>query len=1148
MTSPGRETELSRVSEGGGGSSGVAHTERIYDIEKLNTFYRGNKKNDEPMTDEDIDKKMKQIVNVWSLTQLFGVFGMPLWLAVIATQWYTARNLLPGQVALVITLSKCIDVITDPMMAYYLRTCTMYKIATIAVVGSAIQALSFAAMFYYFKPNDPSGGSSRVLLQYAVCYVFFFVGDTMTGTPTTTLGTMLKSQRILSTKHHNNGMRLGSMAKVGGILLMGFTTFAAGKFMTSQGYEFGSSEGVFKGLTPKTNFYCAIFFGLIHFAINCRFWSLIKSFEDSVCEISETERLEPFLKGFSAMMTSSYNNPFFRQLIGAWVCDQLTITLVKNLLMWFVRHNVEPNLAPGCLAYSDPANAKYVTEGGFETGQDKYSFECSADSIVKGGVFFVIVGAMVGNVFWQKKIDSETDEYGNGNLYKNWLLFNLSSALTNGLMVFVGRGDSRLFWLLCFINGLPFGGEFMTDTILLHLIASETWLHRSERAMDEPHLAKQLDSHTTKFSMMKTFIPKVVSLVAEAIPLSLIAIWYIDPNEACYDSNNVFIGISECESQLLYSDGSPKYVFQRTQVRELIAFFFFVLPTATTLASYYLKSGFQVTDTSYKLFIESCREGCPGYQISWFSYGAHKDKEPEQEVDVVKLRSILANYSKKEDSELTKSSVDHLIQQIDDTSQKEVDTDADFISIQSTLTIHKRKLLTDSWIGKLIATTNGQHLFSLPYYGNHFFSKLPISVLKFTLENTPPSDMNTILHSHNVNDSPSMSRLKGVFHGFCGILYVPMKLLLKILFQFGRCALSRVRNSKPKRIAAIHPYEVEPNFTMLFGVMGHRNVSDFVFTIIPLMAARMIQSVGGGWESVPRKQIISFLRMIQHSVGHVNIKLSTDNTCQEALQRYNNNYETLLLLQKSRRDSIVNPRHEGLDGDDTFYKNSKIRLSHTSLQQFKIYKNIYSRIEYLWCAGASFSIAMLFIILIMIILWGGLKPLTESKWSVVITFPLFMSAVGLVVFLYFRGLQHVAWPVDREMSISELFSLAIIHFNSLNCASTQPLVFHPTRSSKKPKNELLSNIAASYETNNEHDDNTISYLIFIPKSSYLSSLIQLESGHRLLDCVALELQQVSENSSSTPSWNVVNISPQDIDYPYVCLLYTWACVDSSRDN
>eukprot|EP01065_Artemidia_motanka_P027552 TRINITY_DN32740_c0_g1_i1.p1 TRINITY_DN32740_c0_g1~~TRINITY_DN32740_c0_g1_i1.p1 ORF type:complete len:1149 (+),score=341.91 TRINITY_DN32740_c0_g1_i1:207-3449(+) len=1072
------------------------------------------------MSDAEIRAKMKSVVFWWSLTQLLGSFGMPLWLAVVATQWYTYRNMLPGHVALVITFSKCIDVLTDPMMAFYLRKCDMHKIARIAAFGAFIQSVFFALMFVPFMPIDPWGGETRVLLQYAVCYTLFFVGDTFMGTPTTTLGTMLKSQRILDGEHHEQGLRLGSMAKVAGILVMGVCTYVVTRIFRAHDVEYGAAEGVSRDLSPNSNFVIAIFFGAAHWFVNFIFSVVVRDFDNSRVSAEIRADRRTFLEGFSDMITSGYNNPFFRQLIGAWVCDQLTITLVKNLLMWFVRHNVEPELGSGCVAYEDPANQAYVQEGGFEVSIPKSKFECSADSIVKGGVFFVILGAMLGNVFWQKKLDRERDEYGNGNVYRNWLLFNLSSALTNGLMVFVGRGDSRLFWILCFVNGLPFGGEFLTDTILLYLIGSETWLNRSESPMSNDEYSAQFDAHTTKFSMMKTFIPKVVSLVAEAVPLALIQIWYRDPNSRCEDENGNFIGVQACEEMLLYripgssDDGTPRYIPQAPQVRELIAFFFYILPTVTTLTSYFLKSRFQVTDTASKTFTESLKCGAPVDPASLDRYGGSLRRQMQGQSSVAghtKIFSLVTDFHKKlqrasaRDRPLvTAENLDSFVTALQEATGGEHEQ-VDLSDLSTSLAFTKPRPMRDAWVGCMIPTTGGHHLFKLPICSRDGFTSVPANVLQFACQ---PKAAGWVLPNglcHEPWDDASLSRAKAVLHGFGGPVLYPLGAVGKAAASACASLVQRVRPAKEDPTPAVG------GRLSLFGVVGQRSVRHFIDRVLPELARMMLREVPR-WRG-DEHGIDAFIR---HAVAlcHGTALPPLPPDAAARLSRFANS---------SPRRSLVPPGVYHVSEPGGFALMHRVRC----------------RLVYLQTLGASTSACMALVIIGMVVYWGTLSAGAQRrawKWSVLVTVPLFVMSLGFVVSLYFTGLLRSKRGTDSEQAVglADLFSLSAIHYAG-NAASGAPLVFHQSG----PPGPL------DYLTvqPSEGNDRSISYVCLLPRRRQRSVMSELQIGHRLLDAVARECADaVAEDGgvgAVCPTWQVTEIAPDSTSYPYRCLLYCW---------
>ena len=1076
------------------------------------------------MTEDEVKKEMRFVVYIWSMTQLMGTYAMPAWIAVFATQWYTAVILSPGEVALVVTLSKCIDVMTDPLMACYLRKCTMRKIATIATIGSLIQSLAFCALFIPFTPANPTGGHTRVLLQYAASYVFFFVGDTLAGTPNTTLGTMLKSQRLLDEQHHNDGLRIGSMMKVVGILAMGAVNLIVGTIMVAADKEMDKEDGVMAGLRPRTNLICAVIFGIIHVIIALVFKRTISKFDDSTVRAEILSSRKSFLQQFSDMMTGSYNNPYFRQLIGAWACDQLTITLMKNLLMWFVRHKVEPEMADGCEPFDDCVNLKFRDDAGFESGYSKKSFECKASNVAVIGVFFIIIGAITGNVFWQRKLDREKDRYGNRNVYQNWLLFNLTSALTNGLMVFVGRGDNRLFWLLCFINGLPIGGEFMTDTILLFLIAGETWLGRTDRPLTQAEEAEQLDSNTTKFAMMKTFIPKAVSLIAEALPLALIQIWYREPSGLCNDPSarlhfppvnttctfyppDPLIPDTDsamCTEFLSYNEtGNPKFIPQKPQVSELISFFFFILPTLTCLVSYYIKSRFQITDSGEIIMLSNIKKGAPSVDA-----GGPRDGEIIAKEGQDRITAALHGFTSLLRGRIDKQSVQTLMHTLDEACEdgQLKNAGSNLKKAQSISSAMRARIIKDEWVGEYIPTTHGQSLFRLPTIA-HPLTRIPVNVLMFVT--SFQDEIVSPWIRHTTRDTEFVSLAKGVIHGIFFFFFLPFWLLTKFAYMaigglkyFIRKLVPGSR--EPKRGTIAGPL-------YLFGVLGKRSMNVFADTVIPLLATHIIQPNS-------ERAVSEIPEMVRGWI-----------------HEYRNAYRK---NPSSREHKLL---QHGFDTVTFVGKRNMIE------------RKIIRRLIYL--RALSFSIMSVMLVIMVSILIATKGNIISSKWSISVTVPLFLSALGLVFGTYFTGLLTLTSPdadtgvkiLDPERSLDGegLVAIAVTHYNSLNCAGSQPLVYTPDESDELSECVLLSGLRTpcclSTSYGNLKDPNIISYLVFVPSNAISTIVQQLEPVHAALDSVQREANQRRKEQGlpSNVRWDVSNIAPPAGYHQYRCLLYTW---------
>jgi len=100
--------------------------------------------------------------------------------------------------------------------------------------------------------------------------------------------------------------------------------------------------------------------------------------------------------------------------------------------------------------------------------------------------------------------------------FRTWLAFNMTTAVTNGMFVIIGRGDPKMCMMLAVLNGMPSGAQFLTDSIVADVIDYDEFLtgERSEG----------------RFTIFQTFIPKIVSVPAQAIPLAMLSFFgFVSP-------------------------------------------------------------------------------------------------------------------------------------------------------------------------------------------------------------------------------------------------------------------------------------------------------------------------------------------------------------------------------------------------------------------------------------------------------------------------------------------------------------------------------------------------------------------------------------------------------------------------------------------
>ena len=310
----------------------------------------------------------------------------------------------------------------------------------------------------------------------------------------------------------------------------------------------------------------------------------------------------------ASMMTTFRNVPFM-SILPAWVCDMTAITMIGTMLPFYVNYVVQPqnpDAVPQCVndarcnpfstaqSWDDFVNgcpydaccrvcvspavmfspslervtaealdaACYVCVGGSVDGNDCVGGTWTLDSeaLVSGeeslwcdntvwmglGLILLIGGQVISMPFWLQAVNT----FGKR---PTWLSFNLLNAVTNSLFVFVARGSPMTTILLAFLNGLPMGAQFLTDSILADVIDYDELLTgtRSEG----------------RFTIFQTFIPKIVSIPAQAVPLSLVAA----------------LGFISPDSRGRIEEDQPE------QVVLFIQLIFFVIPFFLALASFCIK-------------------------------------------------------------------------------------------------------------------------------------------------------------------------------------------------------------------------------------------------------------------------------------------------------------------------------------------------------------------------------------------------------------------------------------------------------------------------------------------------------------------------------------------------------------------------------
>lgn len=223
------------------------------------------------------------------------------------------------------------------------------------------------------------------------------------------------------------------------------------------------------------------------------------------------------------------------------------------------------------------------------------------DRVLAIALGFLFVSSALATPFWKWL----STRIGRRNA---WLTYNAFNAVSNILFFFVGEGDVTLFYIVAAINGFPVGGQFLIDAILSDVIDYDELLNGTR--------------NEASFTVFATFIPKIISVPASAIPLSII-------------SAAGFRATVDGQTQ-------P----QTDTVKNVIRVIFVIIPSVAMLASYLVKLRYPLrTDEQVQQIAEGIamhQEGHPCYDPVVGKNGITILKLDEEEQ---RLAFLLDNFS-----------------------------------------------------------------------------------------------------------------------------------------------------------------------------------------------------------------------------------------------------------------------------------------------------------------------------------------------------------------------------------------------------------------------------------------------------------------------------------------------------------------------
>ena len=177
-----------------------------------------------------------------------------------------------------------------------------------------------------------------------------------------------------------------------------------------------------------------------------------------------------------SLMATLRNRPFLH-LLPAWVLDYTAFAMIGTMLPFYVQYVVAPDTAtPWCdNGKRCPGLGSCADDAECCRPEEESALWCET-SLWLGVGLCALMGATILSMPCWLWLASKIGKF------RAWLVYNMFTAVTNGLFIFVGKGDPKLCVLLAFFNGLPNGAQFITESILADVIDYDEFLtgQRSE--------------------------------------------------------------------------------------------------------------------------------------------------------------------------------------------------------------------------------------------------------------------------------------------------------------------------------------------------------------------------------------------------------------------------------------------------------------------------------------------------------------------------------------------------------------------------------------------------------------------------------------------------------------------------------------------
>ena len=446
--------------------------------------------------DKDKNDKISFGTLIFYSLPSFGKMSCLVLLNINSTLYYESLGASLLYMSFFVTLTRCLELIVKPFIAHIsdeIKT-KMGRRKPFMLIGCGFYAIFLVLLF---SPPSFRTSSRSLSIWFGVFFIFFFMAESVTIAPYLALGPELSS----NTKEREKLYYFFYLFQYIGVLFAAAAPILMNKLFSqcdcSYCTDFPLLLDVEKCL-QNCQIICNLRANEKSFITLSVFIGLFFILTIILLSVYVQEKRGSFNKENVSFVPSLHqlmgNKPFVKLII-PWICDVSIITIYSSMLPFFLNAIINPQ--------------KYCRENNIPLKDT----QCSTNYYLGLSISIFFICCIISCNIWHYLVSKF------GKIFC-WRVFSLFCLFPFSLYLFCGLGTTNLLIIAAIITSFPAGGSYLNDVVVSDAIE-----------YDEFKTGKRTEGI---YTVCSAFIPKFISLFAQAIPLSILSIIGFIPTESGY--------------------------------------------------------------------------------------------------------------------------------------------------------------------------------------------------------------------------------------------------------------------------------------------------------------------------------------------------------------------------------------------------------------------------------------------------------------------------------------------------------------------------------------------------------------------------------------------------------------------------------------